>query len=54
MVKRALPMAVIALAGVPSSALAQGEPAPTPSTPVPAELSVSVKGLNKGQVLAGT
>ena len=54
MVKRALPVALLALVGAPSSALAQGEPAPTPSTPVPAELSVSVKGLNKGQVLAGT
>ncbi len=54
MVKSALPLAVLALVGAPSSALAQGEPTPAPTAPVPAELSVSVKGLTKGQVLAGS
>lgn len=54
MVKRALPVAFIALLAVPSAALAQGEPSPAPAEPTEAEVSVSVKGLNKGQVLAGT
>ena len=54
MVKRALPAAFIALLAVPSAALAQGEPSPAPTEPAEAELSVSVKGLNKGQILSGT
>lgn len=55
MVKRAVPIVFLGLLALPSAALAQGEPAPTPpSPPVTPEIAVSVKGLNRGQVLAGT
>jgi peptidoglycan hydrolase-like protein with peptidoglycan-binding domain len=47
-------MAFVGLLALPSAALAQGEPTPAPTPPVSADITVSVKGLNRGQVLAGT
>ena len=51
--KRAVSIAVVALALGPSAALAQ-EPQPEPEPPAKAKIRLTVKGLIKGQVLAGT